>query len=194
MNIDLLLQATEKELPVSRFKHTLRVLQTALDLAKAMPIDKTALQVAAVLHDYCKFWKPDKLIDWIERHRLPSDLLHYNHELWHAPVGAEVAREKFAIIDEDTLNAIRYHTTGRPEMSVLEKIIFLADVIEPGRRYPGVEQVREFAQYDLNRAILQSLDNTIIYLLESSQKVYPLTLAARNRLIDIVFLNNSKEE
>jgi predicted HD superfamily hydrolase involved in NAD metabolism len=120
--------------------------------------------------------------------------LEYNKELWHAPVGAEVARERFGITDEEILNAIRYHTSGRPGMSKLEKIIFLADYIEPGRRFPGVDEVRETARRDLERAVLMAMDNTIRFLLERGQKVYPLTLLARNHMLDEVEQKNLREE
>jgi HD superfamily phosphohydrolase YqeK len=79
-------------------------------------------------------------------------------------------------------------------MSKLEKIIFLADYIEPGRRFPGVDEVRETARCDLERAVLMAMDNTIRFLLERGQKVYPLTLLARNHMLDEVEQKNLREE
>lgn len=184
MNREYLLQATRKQLTPARWEHTLRVADTAVRLAKRENIDPDRAEIAAILHDYCKFWPEEDLILWIEKCHLPPDLLSYNKELWHAPVGAEVARKELGIDDEDILNAIRYHTSGRPGMSKLEKIIFLADYIEPGRRFPGVDQVRELSENDLDQAVLQALNNTIIFLIERGQKVYPLTLLARNDMLD----------
>lgn len=184
MNREYLLQATKKQLTPARWEHTLRVADTAVRLAKRMNVDPDRAEIAAILHDYCKFWPEEDLILWIEKCHLPLDLLSYNKELWHAPVGAEVARKELGINDEDILNAIRYHTSGRPGMSKLEKIIFLADYIEPGRRFPGVDQVRELSENDLDLAVLQALNNTIIFLIERGQKVYPLTLLARNDMLD----------
>ncbi|MBD1372873.1 bis(5'-nucleosyl)-tetraphosphatase (symmetrical) YqeK [Hazenella sp. IB182357] len=178
MNLDILKQATKNELPTSRWEHTLRVLDTAIDLIQDRQIDLLSIQVAAVLHDFCKFWPDEELKKWISKYELPRELLHYHKEIWHAPVGAEVARIKWGITDEAILNAIRYHTTGRPEMTEIEKIIFVADYIEPGRKFPDVEEVRKTAETHLDGAVAQSLRNTISFLESRNQMVYPLTLQA----------------
>ncbi|MCP6368247.1 bis(5'-nucleosyl)-tetraphosphatase (symmetrical) YqeK, partial [Klebsiella pneumoniae] len=81
-------------------------------------------------------------------------------ELWHAPVGAFLVRNEVGITDKEVLDAIAYHTSGRPGMTLLEKIVYVADYIEPGRRFPGVDEVRELAKKDLNAALIQSLKNT----------------------------------
>lgn len=194
MDLEVLKQATKKEMPRSRWEHTLRVAETAIKLAKREGVDQHKTQIAAILHDYCKFWSEQDLAYWIKQELLPEELLSYNKELWHAPVGAAVARKKFGIKDENILNAIRYHTSGRPAMSKLEKIIFLADYIEPGRRFKEVEEVRRVAENNLNQAVLRALDNTIVYLIKQSQKIYPLTLDTRNDLLDRVTQKDSREE
>lgn len=194
MDLEVLKQATKKELPRSRWEHTLRVTETAIELAKREGVDRHKTEIAAILHDYCKYWSEQDLIDWIKQEHLPQELLSYNKELWHAPVGAALARKQFGIDDEMILNAIRYHTSGRPAMSKLEKIIFLSDYIEPGRRFPEVEEVRRVAENNLNLAVLKALDNTIVFLVNQSQKIYPLTLDARNDLLDRVTQKDSREE
>jgi predicted HD superfamily hydrolase involved in NAD metabolism len=188
------MEATRRQMPSSRWEHTLRVVETAVELAERTGADPEKAEIAAILHDYCKFWPEEKQREWILRHRLPQDLLQYNKELWHAPVGAEAVREELGIDDEEVLNAIRSHTTGRPGMSLLEKVIFLADYIEPGRSFPGVEEVRRLAREDLDRAILKSLDNTIVYLVERGFKVYPLTILTRNDFLDKIPQTLPKEE
>ncbi|MGA8944285.1 MAG: bis(5'-nucleosyl)-tetraphosphatase (symmetrical) YqeK [Thermoactinomyces sp.] len=194
MDLEELKQATEKMLPRSRWEHTLRVVETAVRLAEHEGVDGHKTEIAAILHDYCKFWSEQDLVYWIKQEHLPEELLSYNKELWHAPVGAAVACKKFGIRDETILNAIRYHTSGRPGMSKLEKIIFLADYIEPGRRFPEVEEVRRIAENSLDLAVLKALDNTIVFLINQSQKIYPLTLDARNDLLDRVTQKDSREE
>lgn len=186
MDLDVLLQATKNELPLSRWEHTLRVKETAEKLAMREGVDLHKTRVAAILHDYCKFWPDDQLIHWIKTRSLPEDLLTYHKELWHAFVGAEAAASLFGIEDEDILNAIRYHTTAREHMSKLEKIIWLADYIEPGRKFPGVDEVRTLAEANLDQAILKALNNTIIFLIERGQKIYPLTVSARNHFLEQV--------
>jgi predicted HD superfamily hydrolase involved in NAD metabolism len=112
-----------------------------------------------------------------------SDMELYNPVLLHAPLGAELARRECGVHRESVLNAIRFHTTGRPGMSLLEKVIFVADYIEPGRDFPGVERVRESALVDLDEAMLRALDQTIAYVLERAQLLHPITLETRNDLI-----------
>lgn len=194
INRDKLMEATRRQMPPSRWEHTLRVVETAAELAERTGADPEKADIAAILHDYCKFWPADRQREWILRHRLPQDLLQYNKELWHAPVGAEAVREELGIDDEEVLDAIRSHTTGRPGMSLLEKVIFLADYIEPGRSFSGVEEVRRLAREDLDRAILKALDNTIVYLVERGLKVYPLTILTRNDLLDKIPQTLPKEE
>ena len=94
---------------------------------------------------------------WIRTHferlsnkeQIDRRLLSFHHELWHGPVGAMIARKEFGVTDEDMLNAIRFHTTGRAGMSPLEKLIYIADMIEPGRDFPGVETLRELAEENI---------------------------------------------
>ncbi|MBA4493077.1 bis(5'-nucleosyl)-tetraphosphatase (symmetrical) YqeK [Paenactinomyces guangxiensis] len=194
MEREFLLQATKKQLTPARWEHTLRVSETAAELARREGVDPDRAEVAGILHDYCKFWETDELVSWIKKCHLPEDLLSYHKELWHAPVGAEVIREELHITDEDILNAVRYHTSGRPGMSKLEKIIFLADYIEPGRRFPGVDEVRELAKTDLDQAVLQAMNNSIVFLIQRGQKVYPLTLLARNDMLDQIAEKHLREE
>ena len=90
-----------------------------------------------------------------------------------------LANKDFGIEDEEVLNAVRYHTTGRAGMSIIEKVIFLADSIEPGRNYPGVDEIRQVAETDLDRACLMSLERTIDYISKKGYFLDPDTLDAR---------------
>lgn len=193
-NREKLMEASRRQMPSSRWEHTLRVVETAAELARITGADPEKADIAAILHDYCKFWPEERQREWILRYRLPRELLQYNKELWHAPVGAEAVREELGIEDEEVLSAIRSHTTGRPGMTLLEKVIFLADYIEPGRSFPGVEEVRRLAREDLDRAVLKALDNTIVYLVGRRLKVYPLTVITRNDLLDKIPQTHPKEE
>src|SRR5690606_33311273 len=119
----------------------------------------------------------------IQQENMPQDLLKYDSELWHAPVGAYLVKKEIGITDEDILDAIRHHTTGRPGMTTLEKVVFLADYIEPNRSFPGVEEVREKAKKSLDEALVLSLQNTIRFLLSKNQLIYPQTVATYNDLL-----------
>ncbi|MCF6092904.1 bis(5'-nucleosyl)-tetraphosphatase (symmetrical) YqeK [Microaerobacter geothermalis] len=182
-NQELLVKVRE-QMTEHRYQHTLGVVETAKILAKRFGADPKKAELAAILHDYAKYWTDEQLIRVIVERGLPQELLNYNKQLWHGPVAAEVVQELFHIKDEEVITAVRYHTSGRANMSLLEKIIWLADYIEPGRHFPGVEEVREIAGQDLNQALLKALDQTIVFLIKQGQKVYPLTLLARNHLLD----------
>lgn len=101
----------------------------------------------------------------------------------HSFLGAEVAKKVYNIDNDQVLDAIRYHTTGKENMSELEKIIYLADAIEPERSYPGVDELRDLAKKDIDKAILYSLSHNIIYLTNKQVLIHPLTISAYNYLI-----------
>lgn len=91
-----------------------------------------------------------------------------------------LVEKEVGIKDREILDAIRYHTSGRPEMSMLEKIVYLADYIEPGRAFPGVDEVRELAEVSLERAFLQAVKNTIMFLIRNNRAVFPLSFETYN--------------
>lgn len=183
MKLDKLYEATKKQLTPARWNHTLRVVDTALGIAEGRAVNLVEVEMAALLHDYCKFWSAEELTSWIQKQDISPEYLSYHKELWHGPVGAEVARTRLGIRSDNVLNAIRFHTTARAEMSELEKIIYLADYIEPARKFPGVDRVRRMVQTDLDMALLQAINQTIMFLIERGQKIFPLTYQARNRLL-----------
>ncbi|MDL4841473.1 bis(5'-nucleosyl)-tetraphosphatase (symmetrical) YqeK [Aquibacillus rhizosphaerae] len=177
------LAIVQPHLKQSRFDHTKRVVETAVDLAKFYNEDKQKTEIAAVFHDYAKYRDKDEMERWIISEYLPKDLLHYHHELWHGPVGALLIKREVGINDLSILNAIRWHTTGKAGMNKLEKIIFLADYIEPGRDFPGVDKVREQAKADLDLGCWLAAKNTIQFLMSKNQPIYPDTFHAYNDLL-----------
>lgn len=122
----------------------------------------------------------------IEQNQLNLDLLVYDKQMWHSEVGAFVAEKDYGITDPDIINAIRFHTSGREDMSLLEKIVCLADYIEPGRDFPGVDKIREKAQVSLEEGLVAGFDSTISLLLEKRRVIFPLTVLARNDLVRIL--------
>ncbi|WAA11525.1 bis(5'-nucleosyl)-tetraphosphatase (symmetrical) YqeK [Fervidibacillus halotolerans] len=183
------LQIIKKHLPEKRYIHTLGVLDTALQLARKYGSDLGQTELAAIFHDYAKYRPHEEMRRVIVESSLPKQLLDFHPELWHAPVGAILVQRELGIDDEGILNAIKYHTTGRPGMTVLEKVIFLADYIEPNRSFPGVEQVRELAERNLDLAVFQALQNTIIHLVENRVSVYPDTVHTYNDFVKRIFVS-----
>ncbi|WP_160721813.1 bis(5'-nucleosyl)-tetraphosphatase (symmetrical) YqeK [Bacillus sp. USDA818B3_A] len=171
------------QLTEHRYQHTLGVMETAIALAERYGADVKKAEMAAIFHDYAKFRPKEEMKEIIVSKGMPQDLLLFNTELWHAPVGAFLVEQEAGITDPEILDAIRYHTSGRPNMTLLERIIYLADYIEPGRHFPGVEEVRELAQENLNRALVKSVQNTILFLMKKNQTIYPQTFYTYNNLI-----------
>lgn len=144
MDIDELEKMLEAFNP-KLYGHCVRTMEEAEKLAVHYGADVQKAKIAGLLHDCGKKLKE-----------------HDN--LTHSKTGAEVAKEVFNIQDEEILNAIRYHTTGRENMSMLEKIIFIADKIELGRQYEGVDKLRKKAYLNIDEAIAISLESTVEYV------------------------------
>lgn len=183
MNLESLREATRKQMPDKRWKHTLGVVETAIKLAKRFGGNPEKAELAALLHDYSKAWPIDRMEEIIRRQQLPEELLHFDKELWHAHVGAWAVQTEHQITDEEVLNAIRYHTSGRVNMTQLDKIICLADYMEPGRDFPGVGKIRELAKHNIEEALVAGFDSTIELLIERGKRIFPLTVLARNDLL-----------
>lgn len=167
----------EKVQDAKRFAHTLGVEFTAAALAMRYQADVTDAQIAGLLHDCAKCLTDEKRVDICEKHQIPmTEIERRNPFLLHAKVGEYLAREKYGITNPDILNAIRFHTTGRENMSLLEKIVFIADYIEPGRRQaPNLADIRQLAFTDLNAAMLKILEDTLSYLKATGGELDPMT-------------------
>ncbi|KAB3537407.1 HD domain-containing protein [Alkaliphilus pronyensis] len=167
-----------------RYKHTLGVVDVAVYLANKYGENCNKAAIAALLHDYAKDFSEAKLRKHIKKNKIPvDDVLNCAYQLLHGKVAASIAKKRFGVTDIDILNAVEYHTTGRRGMTRLEKIIYLADFIEVGRSYPGVDELRVIAEEDLDKAVLKALNNTIIYVLDINQILHPNTIDARNQIL-----------
>ncbi|TYS19539.1 HD domain-containing protein [Rossellomorea vietnamensis] len=183
MDRDQALDLVRAQLTEHRYLHTLGVMETAIELAERYNADRDKAEMAAIFHDYAKFRPKEEMKKIIETEGMDKRLLEYNAELWHAPVGAYLVRKEAGVEDEEILDAIRFHTSGRPGMTNLEKIIYLADYIEPGRRFPGVDEVRELAKDNLEEALILSIRNSITFLMKKNQAVFPETFYTFNELV-----------
>ncbi|AIQ73128.1 MULTISPECIES: bis(5'-nucleosyl)-tetraphosphatase (symmetrical) YqeK [Paenibacillus] len=183
---EALIEAVSTQMPDKRWKHTLGVMETSIQLAKQYGADPERAETAAILHDVAKYWPVERMKEIIEQNQLNLDLLVYDKQMWHSEVGAFVAEKDYGITDPDIINAIRFHTSGREDMSLLEKIVCLADYIEPGRDFPGVDKIREKAQVSLEEGLVAGFDSTISLLLEKRRVIFPLTVLARNDLVRIL--------
>lgn len=174
-----ILEYIRMNLKESRLQHTYRVAETAVAMARREGADVRKAEIAALLHDCARNLPPEKLNSLVEELGLP-DRYRDNVNLSHSKVGAAFAGRLFNIDDREILDAISYHTTGRCRMTTLEKIVFLADAIEPGRDYPGVEAIRDAADESLDRGCLKSLEGTIEFLKAADKFIDNDTIEAFN--------------
>lgn len=177
-------QQLKAMLSPSRYEHTLSTQKEAVKLANQNGVNENKASLAALLHDCAKNMDTDEMVEYITMERMRIDeITMLNPSLLHAMAGKVIARYKFGVTDEDILGAIEFHTTGKANMTKLQKIIFLADVIEETRHYEGVEEIREIAYKDMDEAIIKSLDRIISFILNEDKLLHPNTVQARNYLI-----------
>lgn len=170
-------KAVEKVQDAKRFEHTQGVEYTAAALAMRYGLDIENARAAGLLHDCAKCLSDEKRLSICKKNHIKvTEVEQKNPFLLHAKVGAYLAREKYGIKNPDILNAIENHTTGRKNMSLLEKTIFVADYIEPGRKHaPNLAEVRKLAFIDIDRAMLMILRDTLQYLKASGGDIDPMT-------------------
>lgn len=178
-NVDLkkITKAMEKSLDSKRFEHTMGVEYTAAALAMRYGASVEKAQLAGLLHDCAKCLSDEKRLAVCEKHNISmNDIERKNPSLLHAKVGSFLAMEEYHVEDLEVINAILNHTTGRPGMSLLEKIVFVADYIEPNRKQaPNLGEIRRLAFTDLDKALVCILRDTLAYLESSGGETDPMT-------------------
>jgi predicted HD superfamily hydrolase involved in NAD metabolism len=163
-----------------RFDHIMRVEAMALRLAERFGVDAEAASVAALTHDYTKERSDADFLAVIDAKHLDSDLKNWGNAVWHGIVGAELVHDELGVRDQDVLDAIRQHTTGAPYMTLLSQVLYMADYIEEGRDFPGVDEVRQLTFTDLGTGVAWQTAHTLAFLIEKGVPVYPGTLATYN--------------
>ncbi len=165
----------------SRLKHSLRVREKVVHLSKFHRIDLKKAAIAGLLHDVSRFMDRDGLLKLAEKIKMKIDpILRFEPKLLHAPLSAYIARKKFGIRDRQILRALASHTLGRKNMTMLEKIVYVADHTEEGRSHAGVKRARKLAEADLDQAIVAISTSMIKYLLGKGLPVHPMTVEVRN--------------
>ncbi|MDF5713993.1 MAG: bis(5'-nucleosyl)-tetraphosphatase (symmetrical) YqeK [Rhizonema sp. NSF051] len=180
-----------ENVPASRVNHIIGVEQMAVDLAVDHNLDRVNAAVAGLMHDLAKYFPPQKLLQMARTEGLEIDeVMETNPHLLHAGVSAIVARDLFGVENEEVLQAIANHTLGRPGMSLLSCIVFLADSLEPGRGdTPELQALRQLSRQNLYQAVWKTSDYTLKFLLETPYLIHPRVIATRNW-----FLQKSKSQ
>lgn len=168
----------------SRYEHSLGVRDASIRLAQRYSEDIFKAKIAGLVHDCAKNMSDDELINIVSSKGYEIDSVSLKcPQLLHGIAASIIAEERMEIYDKDILSAVAYHTTGRINMSKLEKIIYIADYIEPSRSFPGVEELRIAVFDDLDKALVKAFDSTIRYVLERHQLLHINTIQARNYLL-----------
>ncbi|SDC29855.1 bis(5'-nucleosyl)-tetraphosphatase (symmetrical) YqeK [Shouchella lonarensis] len=162
----------------ARYTHTLGVHEVSITLAKRYGADVQKCELAAILHDICKEHDVRDMRQTVTEVLKEPHWAQYGDELLHAPCGAHYVQHHLGICDNDILAAIKSHTTGRAHMSIVEKVVFVADYIEPNRAFPGVEKARLLAEESLDSACLYALQQTMTFLLQKEVPIHPETVCA----------------
>jgi len=173
-----------------RLKHSLNTSKIARKLAIKYNYDADKAEVAGLLHDCAKDLDYKILKEMVLEYNIePDEIIQKIPKLLHPLIGAVVAKKEFNIQDPVILKAIKVHSTGAAQMSILDKIIYLSDKIEPLRNMNGVGEIRKMAEEDLNRAVLMTLDKGLLYLISKSLLIHPISIEARNNILSkVVFV------
>jgi predicted HD superfamily hydrolase involved in NAD metabolism len=182
-----LLRAALLKIPAGLAEHVLRVVDEALRLAQIHGVDREAATIAALGHDLLRAHSPERLLHIAEEQGYPMDEVdRMEPVLLHGPLAVPILREQYRVLDADVLGAVAHHTTGHAGMTPLQKLLFVADKVEPHKRDrapAAIDRVIGLAQSDLDAAMLAYLDYHVLYALEAGWPLHPNTVAARNELL-----------
>ena len=181
MTIETIMQKLKLELDAVRYQHSVNVMETSELLARHYGADLNKARLAGILHDCGKNYKGDKAREYIQKIGYEADRVEWiQTRLLHGVIGEHLAKTVYEVTDTEVLNAIHWHTTGRPGMTLLEKIIYCADYIEPLRNFQGIENSRKSAFEDLDRCVVDCADSTIRYIVDKGVLLHGKTVETRN--------------
>jgi len=184
LSYDEMLVKLKKALSVHRLEHSLGVERTAVEMAKRYGADTEKARIAGLLHDCARDIPFDVQLKMAENFGILLDEIERSEKaLIHGPLGEIIAHKYYGVQDAEILKAIRLHTTGDVNMTVLDKIIFLSDYIEPNRNFPGVDELRKKAFKDLNEAVIAAFDSTINFVIQKKSLLHYRSVNARNYIL-----------
>ena len=167
-----------------RMAHCISVAKLAYDLALVHGCDAMSAYLCGIFHDIARELSPERMLKEAEKRNIfIGEEEHQSPLLLHGDLAAAVMKENYGITDETMLNAVRRHTVGNETMTLLDKILFIADKVEPLRSYEGIEELRASAFSDLDRALLKTVEEELIYGEKHGYPPHPKTLALKNRLM-----------
>lgn len=194
MKREKMLYRLKKSLDATRYGHTLGVAETAARMAERFGENREKAELAGLLHDCAKCMTLDQMLKAAKGEKTDK-VMRESKALMHAVAGMCVARDIYGVTDPQVLGAIRWHTTGRAGMTRLEKIVYLADMIEPNRKaYPGLEALREAAMRDLDAAMRMALEMSLAHVTEQGKTLHEDSMAALQEYERDAGLRPAKQE
>lgn len=183
MNLEGYKAVIKPLLSEKRYHHSLCVAQSAKELAERCGADAGKAEQAGILHDIMKDIPQEKQLAMMDRYGIRLTAVERSApKLWHAMLGAVYLEKELHIGDREILDAVRYHTTGRENMTLMDRILFAADFISADRDYPGVEELRKAAQVSLDEVVMEGFSYTIADLAQRRKPIHPDTIAAYNQI------------
>ena len=185
MTIEQMTEKLRNNVEKRRFEHSVSVMEEAVRLAKHYGADVEKARIAGLLHDCAKNFPKEKLYALCDEYNVKlDDISKQEVKLLHGFVGANILKSEYGVDDEEIFDAVYYHTIGKPDMSLLTKIIFIADCIEPTRESNWADQVRDVVYDDIDKALIVQLDNTIKCVLAKGTMLHTNTVNTRNFYIE----------
>lgn len=180
-SIEELEQRVAAKMSDYRYQHSLRVRDYAKKLASQNSVDVEQAEVAALVHDYAKERTDEMFLTTIKNKHLDPDLANWGNYIWHGIVGAEIICDELGIKDPAILNAVREHTTGTgADMTLLSQVVFMADYLERGRTFPGVELARQITDQSLAAGVKYQIVHTVLRLVQKETAIYPKSITTYN--------------
>jgi predicted HD superfamily hydrolase involved in NAD metabolism len=171
-------------LNAKRYSHSIGTMEVCLALSKHYGYNEDKAEIAGLLHDCAKNLGSDILFNIAKENELEPDEVQVSQPgLLHGVIGAVIAKKDYGIYDDDILHAIKFHTTGCKNMSILDKIVYIADYIEPGRDFKGIGKLRSLVYEDMDAALLNMMNISISYIIKRGQMLHIDTIEARNSII-----------
>jgi predicted HD superfamily hydrolase involved in NAD metabolism len=185
MNDNEIRALLEQSLKRKRFEHSLGVCDEAVKMARLFGADEKKAYTAGLLHDCAKCLTHDEENELMARYKFePDEMTKKCHPVLHAPLGALVAKHIYKVEDEEILDAIRYHTVARRGMTLLDKIVYVADMTEPNRDFDGVSELRQLAAKDIDKAFKAAIRQGLIHNIKKETFIHPGTLEAWNEICE----------
>jgi len=181
MSLEEIKEKLREMLTLKRYQHSINVMNACIELAEIYGADGDKAALAGLVHDCARELDKNEALNICGKYGIiPDKIMKNQPELLHGMAGSYLAKDVFGIEFEDVLTAVANHTMGKEGMDTLSSIVFLADYIEAGRDYPGVEEIRKAAKESLSKGIVAGLDNTIAYILKKGALLHPQTVLTRN--------------